>query len=147
MSPEPVVEPLVDVLVQTTFRITTALIRVGAEHDLSLTQLRVLGILRDHRVRVTELAAHLGLDKSTMSGLIDRAEKRGLVRRERNAEDRRAVDVMIAPAGLALAETAYREVTQAVSAETGRLDPAQADELAGLLRIMLSAPQAVVQRP
>jgi len=35
--------------------------RIGTEHDLSLTQLRVLGILRDRRVKMSELAGYLGL--------------------------------------------------------------------------------------
>ncbi len=98
-------EVLVDSLVQISFRITSVLTRVGAEHDMSLTQMRMLGILDDRRVRVTDLAAHMGLDKSTLSGLIDRAERRGLVRRERHPGDGRAIDVLIDAAGLELAQT------------------------------------------
>ena len=77
--------------------------RIGAEHDLSLTQLRVLGILRDRRIRMSELADYLGLDKSTISGLVDRAEKRGLVQRAPNPADGRAVDVFLTAAGTELA--------------------------------------------
>ncbi len=62
---------LVDVIVQTSFVTMAVLNRVAAEHDLSLTQLRVLAILRDRRLRMTELARYLGLDKSTMTGLVD----------------------------------------------------------------------------
>lgn len=141
--PDPRVAVLVDALVQTSFRITSLLTRIGAEHDLSLTQVRMLGILTDRRVRVTDLAAYLGLDKSTMSGLIDRAERRGLVRRERNPDDGRAVDVMIAPAGLELAQAAYREVREVLSPATGQLDRRQTESLIKLLGIMLAAPQAV----
>jgi len=141
--PDPRVEVLVDALVQTSFRITSVLTRIGAEHDMSLTQVRMLGILTDHRVRVTDLAAYLGLDKSTMSGLIDRAERRGLVRRERNPDDGRAVDVMIAPAGLELAQAAYREVRETISPATGQLDRRQTESLIKLLGIMLAAPQAI----
>lgn len=63
----------------------------------SLTQLRLLGVLRDRRPRMTELAAFLGLDKSTLSGLVDRAERRGLVARDKNPQDRRVVDVFLTP--------------------------------------------------
>ncbi|MGY1962144.1 MarR family transcriptional regulator [Nocardia gipuzkoensis] len=62
------------------------LTRIGSEHDLSLTQLRLLGLLRDRRPRMTDLAAFLGLDKSTMSGLVERAERRGLVARGKSPE-------------------------------------------------------------
>jgi DNA-binding MarR family transcriptional regulator len=53
---------------------------VAADNDLSPAQLRVLAILRDRRVRISALAAYLGLDRSTISGLVERA-KRGLLAR------------------------------------------------------------------
>jgi DNA-binding MarR family transcriptional regulator len=140
------VEVLVDSLVQTSFRITSVLTRIGAEHDLSLTQIRMLGILVDHRVRVTDLAAHMGLDKSTMSGLIDRAERRGLVRRAKNPDDGRAIDVLIDEAGLELARKAYREVHEAISPATDRLDRRQTESLIKLLGLMLTAPQPISSR-
>src|SRR3954462_12191316 len=99
MTSDDSVDALVDALVRNTFQVTGVLTRIGAENDLSLTQLRVLGILRDRRPRLTQLAAYLGLDKSTMSGLIDRAERRDLVARDRNPHDGRAVDVFLTPAG------------------------------------------------
>jgi DNA-binding CsgD family transcriptional regulator len=74
---------LVDALVRSSFAVMAVLSRIGAEHDLSLTQLRMLGILRDRRVTMSELADHLGLDKSTISGLVSRAEKRRLIERTR----------------------------------------------------------------
>ncbi|GAA0281032.1 MarR family transcriptional regulator [Cryptosporangium japonicum] len=103
-------DAVVDALVRTSFEVMGTLTRIGAEHDLSLTQLRVLGILRDRRARMTELAAYLGLDKSTLSGLVDRAEKRGLLAREKNPDDRRVVDVFMTPAGSELADRVYVEV-------------------------------------
>src|SRR5262245_63047969 len=90
---------LVDALAQTGFVTTAILTRIAAEHDLSLTQLRVLAILRDRQVRMSELATYLGLDRSTISGLVDRAERRGLVRRTPNADDGRSVDVALTAAG------------------------------------------------
>jgi DNA-binding MarR family transcriptional regulator len=48
---------------------------------------------------MTELAAHLGVEKSSLSGLIERAEKRGLVIRERNALDQRSIDVSLTRLG------------------------------------------------
>lgn len=40
-------DALVDGLVRSAFQVMGVLTRIGAEYDLSLTQLRVLGILRD----------------------------------------------------------------------------------------------------
>ena len=91
--------PLIDALVRTAFFTTAVLSKIAAEHDLSLTQLRVLAILRDRQGSMTDLATYLGLDKSTISGLVDRAEKRGLLRRTQNPLDGRGVDVALTARG------------------------------------------------
>lgn len=70
-----------DAVVRLSFETMAVLGRVGARHDLSLTQLRMLGVMRGREPRMAELADFLGLDRSTVSGLIDRASRRGLVRR------------------------------------------------------------------
>ncbi|MFD8558524.1 MarR family winged helix-turn-helix transcriptional regulator [Streptosporangium canum] len=133
-------DDVVDALVRTTFEVAGVLTRVGGEHDLSLTQLRVLGILRDRRARITELAAYLGLDKSTMSGLIDRAQRRGLLTRGKNPDDGRVVDVYMTPAGLELAKRVEDEVRRALAPMTGRLDPEQLDRLVKLLELASTRP-------
>ncbi|MGP0022346.1 MAG: MarR family winged helix-turn-helix transcriptional regulator, partial [Streptosporangiaceae bacterium] len=71
---------MMDSLVRASFTVIALLSRVAAEHDLSLTQLRVLAILRDREPTMAELATYLGLERSSVSGLIDRAVRRGLVR-------------------------------------------------------------------
>src|ERR1700684_4436887 len=88
-------QKLISALVRASFATTAVLSRVAAEHDLSLTQLRVLAILRDRRGKMSDPAGHLGLDKSTTSGLVDRAEKRGLLQRAPNPADGRATDVFL----------------------------------------------------
>ncbi|WP_156077416.1 MarR family winged helix-turn-helix transcriptional regulator [Saccharothrix sp. NRRL B-16314] len=130
MNPD---DALGDALVRTSFRVMAVLTRIAAEHDLSLTQLRVLGILRDRRPRMTDLAAFLGLDKSTMSGLVERAERRGLVARDKSPQDRRAVDVFITPAGSELAERLQEEVRAALKPFMDRLEPDEHRQLAQLL--------------
>src|ERR1700758_4961531 len=89
------VDDLRDNLVQVSFAVTAVLSRVAAEQDLSLTQLRVLGILRDREPTMAELASYLGLERSTVSGLIDRAVQRGLVRRTTDPADGRSVRVSL----------------------------------------------------
>jgi DNA-binding MarR family transcriptional regulator len=124
---------LVDALVQAAFATMAVLNRIGAENDLSLTQLRVLGILRDRRLGMTALAGHLGLEKSTMSGLVDRAEKRGLLRRAASATDGRAVDVFLTPRGAELADRLSADVAQMLAPMTHALRPAERRKLQALL--------------
>src|SRR3954453_24015560 len=99
MTSEDTLDALIDALVRSTFRVTGVLTRIRSENDLSLTQLRVFGILRDRRTRVNEEASYLGLDKSTMSGLIDRAEPCTLLARNRNPHDGLAVAFFFTPSG------------------------------------------------
>ena len=110
-----------ELLAQLALTITTVLTRLAARHDISLTQLRVLGILRDRTPRMTELAGHLGLEKSTMSGLIDRAERRGLVTRIPDVDDARVTTVAMTDAGHALAARVAEEVHRGLRPLVGRL--------------------------
>lgn len=136
-NPIPAGEALVDALTQSAFVVMGTLSRIGAEHDLSLTQLRVLGILRDRRPRMAQLADFLGLDKSTMSGLVDRAERRGLLARGKNADDGRAVDVFMTEAGLELASRIHAELRHALSPTLDHLDEDERRTLTRLLERML----------
>jgi DNA-binding MarR family transcriptional regulator len=85
----------VDGLAQLSFLIQGTLERRAAEHDLSLIQIRLLGVLRDRRPTMQELAKLLGLDKSSVTGLVDRAERRGLVARVPSPTDRRSSLVVV----------------------------------------------------
>ncbi|WP_393082074.1 MarR family winged helix-turn-helix transcriptional regulator [Streptomyces sp. LN704] len=114
----------VDALVQLSFLVQGVLADIAAEHDLSLIQARLLGILRDRRPGMLELARHLGLDKSSMTGLVTRAEKRGLVRREPSPHDGRAVLVALTPPGRELTDRCTAEMDERVAALTSALTPA-----------------------
>jgi DNA-binding MarR family transcriptional regulator len=133
-------EGLVDALAQAAFVTMAILNKLGAENDLSLTQMRVCGILRDRRLRTSELAQYLGLEKSTMTGLVDRAEKRGLMARAASEDDGRAIDVALTKEGMKLTERLHRELQEALSPLTQRLDAADQRKLQQLLERMLDQP-------
>ena len=128
---------LINALVRTSFVTTAILSKIAADHDLSLTQLRVLAILEDRRVKMTDLADFLGLDKSTISGLIDRAQKRGLVARASNPLDGRGVDVFLTKSGADLAHVGRALIARALSPMTSALNRAETDRLTALLERML----------
>ncbi|WP_329129705.1 MarR family transcriptional regulator [Streptomyces sp. NBC_01476] len=127
---------IVDSLAQLSFAVQGALGKVAAQQGLSVIQLRLLGVLRDRTPGMQELARHLGLDKSSMTGLVDRAERRGLVRRTAAPHDGRAVRVSLTEQGhevaRALTEDADREV-QALAAHLTGPQRAQLSLLASLL--------------
>lgn len=130
-------EGLADALVPTAFVTMAVLNKIGAENDLSLTLIRVLGILLDRRPRMAELADYLGLERQTMSGLIARAEKRGLVARAPNAEDGRATDVFLTSDGAKLVKRLHAQTQQALAPLTEKLSAADQQSLQTLLLRML----------
>ncbi|HSZ43632.1 MAG TPA: MarR family transcriptional regulator [Trebonia sp.] len=130
-------EGLTDALAESAFMTMAVLSKAAADNDLSLTQLRVLGILRDRRLRISALAGFLGLEKSTLSGLVDRAEKRGLLARVPAPDDGRAVEIVMTPAGAALAERFHADIRAALGPRTSALTPAEQRRLQGLLEKML----------
>ena len=128
---------VVEALVVLSYRIQKALAEVGAAHDLSLIQIRLLGILRDRQPGMLELGAYLGLDKSSMTGLVQRAEKRGLVRRDPSPHDGRAVLVSLTDAGRALAAEGEAEIAASVRAIAARLGPDDQKELVRLVSALI----------
>jgi DNA-binding MarR family transcriptional regulator len=130
---------LVDALVQAAFMRMAVLSKIGADNDLSLTQLRVLAILRDRRVRMARLAGYLGLGKSTMSGLVDRAGKRGLVQRAPDAPDGRAVEVFLSREGEEFAGRLCAGIRRALSPMTSERAPAEQRCLQALPERVLGA--------
>jgi DNA-binding MarR family transcriptional regulator len=100
---------LPDSLVQLSFAVLGVLERVAKRYDASLPQVRLLGILRDRTLGMLELARLLDLDKSSMTGLVTRAELRSLVRRTTTPEDRRVVRVLITETGRELARRFAKE--------------------------------------
>lgn len=56
----------------------------------------------ERRLRVNELAREVVLSPTAMSRFVDRAERAGVVRREADPEDRRALQVALTDEGVAL---------------------------------------------
>jgi DNA-binding MarR family transcriptional regulator len=106
---------LVDALVQLSFAVQAALGSVAAAHDLSVIQLRLLGVLRDREPGMLGLARALNLEKSSVTGLVNRAQRRGLVERVDAEHDGRAVHVRLTAAGRGLAAELTAAVTRPVA--------------------------------
>ncbi|MBZ5736677.1 MarR family winged helix-turn-helix transcriptional regulator [Nocardioides mangrovi] len=130
---------LMDAVVQLSFEVMAVLHQVGAAHDLSATQLRLLGVLRDREPRMADLADGLGLDRSTVSGLIDRAAARGLVERFPDEHDRRSSRVRMTAAGHELAVPVAAAVAERVAALVEPLSRADRATLRALVERALAA--------
>jgi DNA-binding MarR family transcriptional regulator len=123
---------LVSVLVRTSFEVQMILGRIAAEHEVSVIQARLLAILRDREPTMAALARFLALDKSSITGLVDRAERRGLVRRSASPQDGRSVQVIITSHGRRLAEAFARDVVRELGVLVGDFTEAERSRLAVL---------------
>jgi DNA-binding MarR family transcriptional regulator len=98
------------------------------EVGITMAQAKVLYVvMAAGELRMSELAARLGVGSSSASGLADRLVELGLLRRRDDPDDRRQVVVTTTPEAVSLLER-FRELNQRQLRELlGRLDP---DELA-----------------
>ncbi|MGV9713056.1 MarR family winged helix-turn-helix transcriptional regulator [Gordonia sp. NPDC003424] len=127
----------VDAIVQLSFVVQQKLQRRAAAHDLSMIQIRLLGVLRDRHPTMKELGVLLDLDKSSISGLVDRAEQRGLVSRAPDEADRRAMRVSLTPLGRRIIAAGSAEVNADIAEFLAPLSPAQQRTLTSLLARVL----------
>lgn len=98
---------------------------VGGDTSLTSHQLGILSHLDAlDPTMVTELADYLGVTASTMSLNLKRLEAGGYISRERDAEDRRVMNVLLTPVGERLRD------------EASLLDPFRVD---GMLRELQGA--------
>jgi DNA-binding MarR family transcriptional regulator len=126
-----------DGLVQSSFLVQEVMRRVAREHGLSIVQARLLGILRDREPGILRLAEYLGLDKSSVTGLVDRAEARCLVERLTRPDDRRAINVVLSAEGRALATRFAEDMSVELSELTASMSRSRRDQLALLLEELL----------
>jgi len=113
-----------------------AVASVQANHlgrDLSLRQLGVLYALREGVSSPGQLARQLRVTPAVVTGLIDRLERHGYVRREAETGDRRRFRLVLTETGLAVS----LEVQQALATQlAGQFASASPEELKELGRSM-----------
>jgi DNA-binding MarR family transcriptional regulator len=126
-------EELRDALAQISFALMAVLTEVAAEYDLSLTQLRVLGILRDREPTMADLATFTGLERSTVSGLVERAAARGLVMKTADPHDGRSVRVTLTESARELVPEITGTIGNRIEPLTGRLNSVEQKRLTALL--------------
>lgn len=102
--------------------------------ELTFGQLRILFLLRDHRsLTMSGLAEMLGVTPATVSGVVERIERTGLVTRRHRLDDRRVVEVALTDEG----DRTLREMAGArLDAMRQTLEVLTPDELAEFDRLL-----------
>ena len=128
-------------LLRTTDMLSRRLVPVLKTEDLSATPYNVLRILRGAPEGLTcgEIANRMITRDPDITRLLDRLEKRGLVSRCRETQDRRMVLTRISPEGLALLERLDGPVQAAHRRLLGHLGRERLRKLSELLSVCREA--------
>ncbi len=131
------VEAIVDRILGLSRRLKRTMEETLHEFGLSYGEWQLLGSLRRRPRSPGWLADHHDLSSGAMTNRLDRLETAGLVRRERDPNDRRALIVEITDEGRAVWESAVG--TQAVKEQlvTSALSEAEKKRLNALLRRLM----------
>ncbi len=121
-------------------RITKELARRAELTGPQLTVLKLLEQLGD--LSLSGLSERIRAQNSTVTGIIDRMEREGLVVRERSQEDRRVVFIRLTPKGRELAKDIPVEPMEIFRSA---LESLSAEEMRTLLRIMTKLAKRVRQ--
>ncbi|WP_420000438.1 MarR family winged helix-turn-helix transcriptional regulator [Streptomyces boninensis] len=128
----------VTALVRSAFLVNAVYADSAREFGLTPQQGQLLCVLMAGPYGMGELGETLGLAKSSLTGLVDRTARRGLVRREAGAGDRRSVRVALTEEGVETAEEFYAETCRRVEALLVSTDALDRDRLARLLGRVVS---------
>jgi DNA-binding MarR family transcriptional regulator len=101
-------DPVIDDLLRALHRVIRATKRTVHDDTVDRAAIIILSSLKENNaVRLSDLASELMLDISTVSRQAKALEDRGLVTRTEDLDDRRAVRLEVAPAGLAVLDQAW----------------------------------------
>jgi len=129
-------------LLRTTDLLSRRLALLLKSEDLSATQYNVLRILRGSLAGLPcgEIASRMITRDPDVTRLLDRLEKRGLISRCRETQDRRTVMARITPEGLKLLASLDEPVRNAHRAQLGHLGRKR---LVALSQLLSAARRAV----
>jgi DNA-binding MarR family transcriptional regulator len=120
-------------LVRSTFLVNAVYSDSAREFGITQQQGQLLCVLMVQPYGMRELGTTLGLAKSSLTGLVDRTERNGLVERRPDPRDSRAVTVALTRHGAKVADEFYAATCRRVETLTTGLAAAERDALAALL--------------
>src|SRR5579862_2168844 len=116
---------------------------VSERHDLTPVQARLLCVLLDGPRGMADLAHCFGVEKAALTGLMDRAERRGLARRSSVPGDRRALQATLTEAGCRTAAAFHAEIGAELSRLVAPLAPADREHFRAALAEIIAGHGAI----
>jgi DNA-binding MarR family transcriptional regulator len=131
-----------DGLIQLCRLVQSIYARVSERHDLTPVHARLICVLAFGPRQMAELARCFGVEKATLTGLVDRAEQRGLVARSPVPGDRRALHVTLTDTGRRAATAFHTEATEELNQLLSVLPATDRENFRGYMAKIIAARQA-----
>jgi DNA-binding MarR family transcriptional regulator len=137
-----------DGLIQLSRLVQGIFARTSERHGLTAVQAKLLCVLAGGPRGMAELARCFGVEKAALTGLVDRAERRGLVRRSPVPGDRRAVHVALTDSGRRAAAAFHADATGELNELLAPLRPAAREQFRrAMAEIIAAADPTAVREP
>ena len=99
-------------------------------YNVSAAQINCLLALHENGpLPPSQIAKHVMVNSSTITGIIDRLEKKDLVKRLRISKDRRVITVELTKTGKMLAENAPSPIQQKIIDGLNKLSPSEIEQI------------------
>jgi DNA-binding MarR family transcriptional regulator len=145
-SPEPNLDLILESMIylySESRRVTRA---VAEQYGLTGSQLLVLKLLEPRgQVSLSALSEEIRAKNSTVTGIVDRMERDGLVVRRRSGDDRRVVNIELTAKGKRLANDVKADPKQLFRALLAELSPKDAAELERIMTKLVTRARSALE--
>jgi DNA-binding MarR family transcriptional regulator len=110
---------------------------LNRKYQISAAQLNCILTLYDYGpLPPSKIADHMMVKSSTVTGVVDRLEKKGLAERMRNSPDRRVITIQLTEAGKELAQNAPPPIQQKIIDGLKKTETAKKEQIVRSLNIL-----------
>lgn len=112
---------------------------LNKKYQISAAQLNCILTLYEYGpLPPSIIAKHMMVKSSTVTGVVDRLEKKGLAERMRNSPDRRVITIQLTETGKKLAQNAPPPIQQKIIDGLKKTDKAKKEQITHALNILTS---------
>lgn len=112
---------------------------LNKKYQVSTAQLNCILTLYEYGpLPPSQIAKHMMVKSSTVTGVVDRLEKKGIAERMRNSPDRRVINIQLTETGKKLAENAPPPIQQKIIDGLKQTDNNKVEQIVSSLNILTS---------
>lgn len=139
------VKRFIELADEISLQVRPVLLETWSEIELTMHQFRALSILSFGPLRVSDIAAHLGIRLSSATNLADRLEAKKLLRRTPDLDDRRVVWCQLTAQGSEEAASLWKVNRQVLENVAGLLTDEELNKAVHGFEILSSAMRRITQ--